>query len=190
MVLPHNSHKTPNSVGYQDHKSGRSNSSQSHSTSPIPYLKIHKRSSKTRESLLLNSKPSVQSSTAQSHVDNPSNQQKNIVETIHIGVSQSAGSLFFDVSSRAETVREIYMAAFRQFNDFVGQRIHRSGNNRFLEVNFDIDENRAAALKADLTFNDGSVIITSSVAMKPGSMIKRVNLIVCCGCAPTILLTV
>lgn len=68
------------------------------------------------------------------------------------------------------------MAAFRQFNDFIGRRIHRSGNNRFLEVNFDIDENRAAALKAGLTFNDGSVIITPSVAMKPGSMIKRVNL--------------
>ncbi|ORE11367.1 hypothetical protein BCV72DRAFT_326130 [Rhizopus microsporus var. microsporus] len=155
---------------------GRSNSSQSHSTSPIPYSKIHERSSKTRESLLLNSKPSVQSSTAQSHVDNPSNQQKIIIDTTHIGVSQSAGSLFFDVSSRAETLQEIYMAAFRQFNDFVGQRIHRSGNNRFLEVNFDIDENRAAALKAGLTFNDGSVIITPSVAMKSGSMIKRVNL--------------
>ncbi|ORE10510.1 hypothetical protein BCV72DRAFT_313773 [Rhizopus microsporus var. microsporus] len=147
MVLPHNVPKPPN-------RSGGSSSSQPLPTSPIPYSKIHERSSKT--------KPSVQSSTAQTHVDNPSNQQKIIIETTHISVSQSAGRLFFDVSSRAETVREIYMAAFRQSNDFV--------------VNFDIDKNRAAALKAGLTFNDGSVIITPSVVMKPGSMIKRINL--------------
>jgi hypothetical protein len=132
----------------------------------------------------------VQSSIAQTHVDNPSNQQKIIIEATHIGVSQSAGSLFFDVSSHAETIREIYLAAFRQFNNFVDQRIHRLGNNRFLEVNFDIDENRAAALKAGLTFNDGLLIIIPSVAMKRGSVIRRVNLDRLPCCAPAICSTV
>ncbi|PHZ08180.1 uncharacterized protein RHIMIDRAFT_241918 [Rhizopus microsporus ATCC 52813] len=116
MVLPHNVPKPPNRL-----IAASSNFSNSILKDPRAIFQ--------NESLLLNSKPSVQSSTAQTHVDNPSNQQKIIIETTHIGVSQSAGRLFFDVSSRAETVREIYMAAFRQSNDFVGQRTHRLGDN-------------------------------------------------------------
>ena len=45
-----------------------------------------------------------------------------------------------------------------------------------MEVDSEIDEICVAGLKASLAFNDGSVIITLSVAIESETMIKRVNL--------------
>ncbi|KAG0749043.1 hypothetical protein G6F62_002154 [Rhizopus arrhizus] len=92
------------------------------------------------------------------------------------GVSQTSGSIFFDVTSRRESDRELYKVAFYQLKDYAGLVVHKSGPNRYLEVNFDSEEFRTSACPEGLKFDNGLVIIRPVVACRPGSIIKQVTL--------------
>jgi hypothetical protein len=99
-----------------------------------------------------------------------------IIDTTYWGVSQTSGSIFFDVISRRESDRELYKVAFYQLKDYVGLVVHKSGPNRYLEVNFDSEEFRTSACPEGLKFDNGLVIIRPVVACRPRSIIKRVTL--------------
>ncbi|KAG0783902.1 hypothetical protein G6F16_010129 [Rhizopus arrhizus] len=142
----------------------------------VPYSKAHQRPAVTRESLLhvktsATSSHSVESATTASDTTNPV-----IIETTYWGVSQSSGSIFFDVTSRRESDRELYRLAYYQFKDYVGLVVHKSGPNRYLEINFDNKEFRNAACNDGFKFDNGMIIVRPVVACRPGSIIKRVTL--------------
>lgn len=99
-----------------------------------------------------------------------------VIETIYWGVSQSPDSLLFDVTCRKKSDKDLYKLAFDQFEGFVGQLVHRSGTNRYLEVNFDIDGHRSHAFATGLKFDNGKMIIKPAHAMAPGSILKKVSL--------------
>ncbi|KAG1050343.1 hypothetical protein G6F43_007374 [Rhizopus delemar] len=90
--------------------------------------------------------------------------------------SQSLGSPFFDATSRKEFERTLYQLAFYQFQNFVGQLVHKSGANRYLEINFDDEENKNEAIAKGLQFDNGHIIIRPAVGLTPGSIIKKINL--------------
>ncbi|CEG81122.1 hypothetical protein RMATCC62417_15358 [Rhizopus microsporus] len=60
--------------------------------------------------------------------------------------------------------------------DFFGKLVHRSGTNRYLEVNFDIDEHRSYAVDTNLKFDNDKLIIKPAHAMAPGAILKKVNI--------------
>ncbi|KAG1544971.1 hypothetical protein G6F49_010936 [Rhizopus delemar] len=145
-------------------------------TTTVLYSKAHQRTAKTRESLIHSNANSTTSSVmgpdpADSNIPPPL-----IIEKVYCGVSQTPSSIFFDISSRKEVDRAIYKLAFYQFQDYVGLVVHKSGSNRYLEVNFDKDEFRTAACTHGLHFDDGRVIIHPTLACRPGSIIRRVTL--------------
>ncbi|KAG1455261.1 hypothetical protein G6F46_008489 [Rhizopus delemar] len=80
----------------------------------VPYSKARQRPAVTLE-------PATTTSDATAPV---------IIETTYWGVSQSPGSIFFDVTSRHESDRELYKLAYYQFKDYVGLVVHKSGPNR------------------------------------------------------------
>ncbi|KAG1271536.1 hypothetical protein G6F66_013553 [Rhizopus arrhizus] len=75
----------------------------------VLYSKIHQRPAKTRESLI-HTKPMMTSSVQSSSPDPTISKQNSpvIIDTVYWGVSQTPGSLFFDITSRKEsdTVRD------------------------------------------------------------------------------------
>jgi hypothetical protein len=93
-----------------------------------------------------------------------------IVETTYWRVSQSPGSIFFDITSRCKSDRALYKLAFYQLKDYAGLVVHKSGPNRYLELNVDIEECHILVCKDELRFDNGLVVI------RPGSVIKRVTL--------------
>ncbi|KAG1046073.1 hypothetical protein G6F43_011176 [Rhizopus delemar] len=54
------------------------------------------------------------------------------------------------MTNRKESERTLYEFAFYQFQDFVGQLVHRSGANCYLEINFDDEENKNEAIAKSL----------------------------------------
>ncbi|KAG1131130.1 hypothetical protein G6F37_013472 [Rhizopus arrhizus] len=125
----------------------------------VPYWKAHQRPAVTRESLLhvkasATLPHSVESAATASDTTNPV-----IIETTYWGVSQSSGSIFFDVTSRRESDRELYRLAYYQFKDYVGLVVHISGPNRYLEINFDNKEFRNAACNDGFKFYNGMIIV-------------------------------
>ncbi|KAG1508517.1 hypothetical protein G6F47_008389 [Rhizopus delemar] len=123
---------------------------------------VHQRPAVTRESLL-HRHSHVSSQSSSDSVDlnttDSNNVQPVIIDTTYWGVSQSSGSIFFDVTSRRESDRELYKVAFYQLKEYVGLIVHKSGPNRYLEVNFDNEEFRTSACHEGLKFDNGLVII-------------------------------
>ncbi|EIE78416.1 hypothetical protein RO3G_03120 [Rhizopus delemar RA 99-880] len=145
-------------------------------TTAVLYSKAHQRPAKTRESLIHSNANLTTSSVMSPDLADSNTPPPLIIETVYWGVSQTPGSIFFDISSRKEVDRAIYKLAFYQFQDYVGLVVHKSGSNRYLEVNFDKDEFRTAACTHGLHFDDGRVIIRPTLACRPGSIIRRVTL--------------
>ncbi|KAG1441162.1 hypothetical protein G6F46_013455 [Rhizopus delemar] len=120
MVLSHNDSKPPDKGGTQAHAtSNMSSSTQSSKATPVLYSKIHQQRSKVQESLLISarekdSSPSSQP-TGDRSVDDPL-----VIDTVYWGVSQTPGSLFFDVTNRSDSDKELHKAAYMQLGDFVG----------------------------------------------------------------------
>ncbi|EIE86812.1 hypothetical protein RO3G_11523 [Rhizopus delemar RA 99-880] len=143
----------------------------------VLYSKIHQRPAKTRESLI-HTKPMMTSSVQSSSPYLSISKQNSpvIIDTVYWGVSQTPGSLFFDITSRKESDRTIYKLAFGQFHDYVGLVVHKSGYNRYLEINFDNDHFRSKACENGFHFDNGQIIIRPVVACRPGSTIRRLTL--------------
>ncbi|KAG1166921.1 hypothetical protein G6F36_012762 [Rhizopus arrhizus] len=99
-----------------------------------------------------------------------------VIDTVYWGVSQSPNSLFFNVTNRKESERTLYEFAFYQFQDFIGQLVHRSGANCYLEINFDDEENKNEAIAKSLQFDNGHIIIRPAVGLTSDSIIKKINL--------------
>ncbi|KAG1050386.1 hypothetical protein G6F43_007331 [Rhizopus delemar] len=161
MLLSPNQTKPPDK-GNNPNNSARSTSptSTSRRNSSVPYSKVHQRPAVTLESATITSDATA----------------PVIIETAYWRVSQSPGSIFFDVTSRHESDREVYKLAYYQFKDYVGLVVHKSGPNRYLEINFDNEEFRTTACNHDLQFDKGMIIIRPVIAYRPGSIVKRVTL--------------
>lgn len=151
-----------------------SSSQRSNPFQPVLYSKVHHARSKVQESLL--SCPREKISSRSSTSQDPNDMDPIVIETIYWGVSQSPDSLLFDVTCRKKSDKDLYKLAFDQFEDFVGQLVHHSGTNRYLEVNFDIDGHRSHAFATGLKFDNGKMIIKPAHAMAPGSILKKVSL--------------
>ncbi|EIE86175.1 hypothetical protein G6F46_009352 [Rhizopus delemar] len=180
MVLPPNIAKPPDQ-GRPPNHSARSTTPTSNSQCKptVLYSKVHQRPTITRESLLHPPSSATfqpPSNTVDLHTTVPNTAQPVIIETTYWGVSQSPGSIFFDVTSCRESDRDLYKLAFHQLKEYVGLVVHKSGPNRYLEVNFDIEEFRILACNDGLRFDNGLVVIRPAVAYRPGSIIKRVTL--------------
>ncbi|ORE01490.1 hypothetical protein BCV72DRAFT_217194, partial [Rhizopus microsporus var. microsporus] len=141
---------------------------------PVLYSRVHNNRSKVQESLL--SCPPEKFSSRSSTSHDPDDMDPIVIETVYWGVSQSPGSLFFDVTCRKESDKDLYKLAFDQFDDFVGQLVHRSGTNRYLEVNFSIDRHRSYAFDTGLKFDKGKMVVKPAHAMATGSILKKVSL--------------
>ncbi|KAG1047406.1 hypothetical protein G6F43_010143 [Rhizopus delemar] len=180
MVLSPNVAKPPDQGRPPNHSARSTTPTSTSQRKPtVLYSKVHERPAVTRESLLhppssATSRPS--SNTVDLHTTAPNTAQPVIIETTYWGVSQSPGSIFFDVTSRRESDRDLYKLAFYQLKEYVGLVVHKSGPNRYLEVNFDIEEFRILACNEGLRFDNGLVVIRPVVACRPGSIIKRVTL--------------
>ncbi|KAG1136150.1 hypothetical protein G6F37_013018 [Rhizopus arrhizus] len=72
----------------------------------VPYSKVHQRPAVTRESLLHIKKSNTYSHSVESAATASDTTNPVIIETTYWGVSQSPGSIFFDVTSRRESDRE------------------------------------------------------------------------------------
>ena len=143
----------------------------------VLYSKIHQRPAKTRESLI-HTKPIVTSALPSSDIISRSSNENSptIIDTVYWGVSQTPGSLFFDITSRKESDRAIYKLAKSQFLDYVDLVVHKSGSSRYLEINFDKDQIRSKALEDGFHFDNGQTIIRPVLACRPGSTIRRLTL--------------
>jgi hypothetical protein len=58
----------------------------------------------------------------------------------------------------------------------VSQLIHKSGANRYLEINFDDEENKNEVIAKGFQFDNGHIIIRPAVSLTPSSIIKKINL--------------
>ena len=121
--------------------------------------------------LVFGKKISFRSSASQA---DPNGIDPIVIETVYWGVSQSRGSFFFffffDVTCRKESDKALYKLAIDQFEDFVGQLVHCSGTNRYLEINFDIDDYRSCAFDTSLKFDNGKMIVKPAYAMALNSI--------------------
>ncbi|KAG1040410.1 hypothetical protein G6F43_012288 [Rhizopus delemar] len=69
-------------------------------TTAVLYSKAHQRPAKTRESLIHSNANLTTSSVMSSDLADSNTPPPLIIETVYWGVSQTPGSIFFDISSR------------------------------------------------------------------------------------------
>ncbi|CDH53911.1 hypothetical protein RO3G_07566 [Lichtheimia corymbifera JMRC:FSU:9682] len=101
--------------------------------------------------------------------------QQTVIHSHVFRRGRSPGSIFFDVSSRSGTVKDILKMLTEQYNHVNGVLVHREGPRVIVEAYFNTQEEYARALSCGLEFPQ-QTFVRGSAGITGDAIVKKIRL--------------